>query len=1826
MTKILQLFFLVVIFSFLTTCMRNMLEVNQTNFKEEIAQQENLKFTFNNPIATDNMLNVWDTTAYLNFTPKVAGKFKWLSATELIFSPLQGFEPSTDYQAKLNPVLTASMTKKTPIDPEKIIKFHTTYLKLDKVNAFWSLDDRKTNQLRLNLHFNYKVQPNNLKDLISIKTNNAENIGNVRVLNSEISNTVELLVEEVSGMDLNDKELSIEIAAGIKCAESEYISKAPLKYTLTSPNKNKLAIESITAEYEKGQGQIRVLTNQAVSLVEILNNMKLEPKMVYEVKPLEAGFVIKGNFEAGRSYTVKINNELRGVFGVALKEDIEQSVTFGAKESRISFADKKGKYLSSKGNKNIGIHINNVPKVELKVYKIFENNLTHFLKKHDQSYEYNYYQEDNYYDIDAFGDLIYQQTYETKSLPLVNDFQVLNMDFDNLKQSTKGIYVVKVNSTENQYTKDTKIISISDIGFMVRETGEDFLVFANSIIDAQAIQGVQIKLVSQSNQILSTLETDKDGVALFKDVKKKFPDANIKLITAQKENDFNYLNLSTSEVDKSRFETGGKNANPSGYQAFIYGERDLYRPSETINLNMLVRDKNWKPVSNIPIKFKLKTPNGKDLVNIKGNLSNEGSFAQSIKIPESSVTGTYSAEIYTSTDVFLESMPISVEEFMPDRIKVRLQLTEKDYQTNFKGQLRVSDSVRVMVQAVNLFGPPAVDRDYQMRFELNQKIFKSKNYKDYNFAVTSQRHSDGYDNLFYNLAYKSTEGRTDAKGKIYESFKIPDEYANMGLLQGKTYTTVFDETGRPVIRSMVYDVFTQNAFIGIRNAEEYISTNQPFQLNLIALDTKQMPTQTQATVQVIRYRWQTVLEKSNEYSAMQYVSKRKDEILKEENITIGQAGAVYNFTPQFSGDYEILVKLPNAKTFVSHRFYAYGYGNTENTAFEVSKDGRVEITFDKEKYKIGEQAKVLFTTPFNGKLLVTVEKDKVFQYFYLNTQNKSASTTINLNAEHLPNVYITATLIRPLSDGAIPLTVAHGFEPLAVEDDNSKLNLTIEAVEKTETNQKQTIKVKADKAEEGIEITLAVVDEGILQIKDYETPDPHKYFFQKRALNVSAYDLYPLLFPEISLNKSSTGGDGGDDLSQRGSPMVSKRVKLVRFWSGVLKTNAMGEVTYTIDVPQFSGSLRIMALAYKGNRFGSADKKMTVADPVVVSTGLPRFLSPMDKIQVPVVLFNTTNAPVTATVQMEHTNNLIVNGEKTQNITIKANGESQVSFDLEARPVIDSAKVKVRVQALGKTFTEELDINIRPIVGLVKSSGFGVVNAGMNQNINFPNDFFANTGKAELMVSKSPLVQFAGSLDYVINYPYGCVEQVTSSVFPQLYAQELMQMVTPQKQNLYLYEQEIKENVQEGIMKLQSMQNYSGGLSYWQGDYESHLFGTAYASHFLIEAKKIGYQVMQSGLDQMLSYLRNQTDNRSVATYFFTDEKGKRRKKQIANKESIYALYVLALAKNEDISTMNYYKENPELLALDSKYLLASAYLLLGDPSAYQTLLPSTFEGEISEHDLNKSFHSPVRDEALVLNALLEVDENNVQIPRMAQHLTDAVRKANSLNTNENAFALMALGKLSKRYTQNNPKGKISNNGNLLANFGNENLALKNNLLGNRINISAEGSPLYYFWQTEGLSATGKVKEEDNRLKVRKTFYTRDGKQIMNNVFRQNDLVVVKVTLVAEPYFANIDNVVITDMIPAGFEIENPRLTDSETIKWIRGSAYPDHFDIKDDRINYFTTAESKAKTFYYLARAVTVGTFQMGPISADAMYNGDYHSYNGSGKIQIIERKNINN
>ncbi|WP_460968900.1 alpha-2-macroglobulin family protein [Spirosoma migulaei] len=1799
----------------------NEVSVVGRNFDDEIQQTQNLTFTFNKNVGPTNQFDEWDSTQYVRFIPAVRGKFKWTAPNELVFSPARAFDPATDYRAELtNDLLKRSDTKDLKISGDEIA-FHTPYLQLTGTENWWSRS-RETGQpvAKTRLNFNYPVSSAEIASKAVVSTE--DKALSLQTSPSDAQNSVALTLTNAPAQK-NEQPLTVKLEKGLKVPNTAYVSKDVIEETSTLPSRYKVEVADVQTSFENNKGIVRVITTQELQPAELSQYYTIQPEVETTAELTENGFIIRGNFNEIDTYVLTLTDQIRGVLATKLDEPVSKDLFFGKMPASIQFANKKALYLSSKGARNIGLNIVNVPKVQVKIAKVYENNLLNYFRNN----RYEDYKENangewgpsgsfNYSDDEPgyLSDVLVKKTIETADLPKVRGVSALNLALPDQNNNFRGVYLVSVDSKDEAYLQASQLVSVSDIGLVAHETKNEVLVWANSIRTAEPLQGVEVTLVSNNNQSVYTLKTDGSGFVKFDKVTEKAPGFKIALLTARTADDFNFLFLPDTQVETSRFEVEGKYDNESGFDAFVYGDRDIYRPGETIHFNTVIRAQNWQSVGEIPVLIRVVTPNGRELRTFRKTTNAQGAVATDVPLNPAAVTGSYTIEVLNANNVLLTSQAVSVEEFVPDRIKVDV-LTDK---TSYKS----GQTITLSATAMNLFGPPASDRAYEVELQLKRKVFSPKGFGDYDFDIPNGQsgtagEAAGKPDVF---PKEVRQGRTNANGQATEKFPIPALYQDIGLLEAKLFVTVFDENGRPVNRLRRLDVLTQDTFFGVRLPDRYVATNAPVAAELVALDPAgALRASASASVEVVRYDYQTVIEKDGD--RIKYSTKRREKSVYTNSLLFKGGKSAFRYVPTVSGEYEIRVRRPSAQNYAATSFYAYGYGSTSASSFEVSQEGQVLMTLDKPTYQTGDKAKVLFKAPFDGKLLVTVERNQVLEQHWLTTSNKSAEWSFSVGSEHLPNVYVTATLIRAIDNTNLPLTVAHGFAPVSVQDADTKLPVTITAVTQSRSKTKQTIRVKTAG---NSQVTVAVVDEGILQLKNFKTPDPHGFFYQKRALEVGSHDLYALLYPELSLKSTSSVGGDGYDLEKRVNPLSNGRVRLVALWSGILETGSDGEAEFSVDIPQFSGDLRVMAVAYKDNAFGSANSNMKVADPIVISTGVPRFLTPGDQLELPVNLSNTTKQVASITAKLSLTGPLIADSISTQKLTIQPGRESRAIFRISAKQAIGAGTITIAANGLNETFTEKTDITVRPAASLQKTSLSGAVAGGKSQTLQLAGNFLSGTAKASITLSRSPVAQYGRELSYLLGYPHGCIEQTISKAFPQLYFADLARQLSTNTYFVRAGESDLNPatNVRQAVQTVESQQASNGGFTMWPGMVtvagKSNVdeWASAYAVHFLSEAQEAGYEVRPSVLSSAIDFLTTFTNSPATENAVTFDETGGKTVHKVASRTSIYGLYALAVAGKPNRSAMNYYKQNAALLTPDSRYLLASTFFRVGDTRSFAALLPKRFTDHTTGRQTGGSYASPVRNLALVLDALVDTDINNIQIPTLARQLSGVLKQTSYLNTQEAAFAFLALGKLSRQTANSTAMATLTAGGKPLGTMNAALLNLKRVPTNAPLNLSAQGSGnVYYFAQSEGIPASGKIAEEDNGVQVRRQYLNREGQPISD--IRQNDLVVVKITL-ASTNGLNVENVVVTDLLPAGLEVENPRLTEPRDMPWIKKPDAPDYFDLRDDRINFYTTATGTERTFYYLTRAVSKGRFVVGPVSADAMYNGEYRSYNGAGVLVV--------
>ncbi|HEV8539417.1 MAG TPA: MG2 domain-containing protein [Bacteroidota bacterium] len=1800
---------LIIMMLFLSSCSKKETEVLElaSPLPSGVVQRDApIILFFSKAVVPPDSTNQWTASPYIEFTPVIPGKFTWRDTSTLVFSadgPLPG---DVKFKAKLNTPLLTNLAGMKSFNGADEFTFATQSFTMRNAEFFYDrVGKTRTVGIRANLEFTYAVNPAEVVKYMRLVVDNearqpqSGSSQNSTVIPIEIGTTTQLQKDKDISITFDDRLISVETNTRIRM-DTPFVFKLP--------GLEEVKIYGHEFGTDGAMGWISFKTSQEIDLSSAKASITLNPDVQFTLEGNRQSFTMKGKFNPGTTFHLVIRKGIESVLGGKSQNDYEADIVVGNVKPSFGFASASGVYMMLGGQKTLELKTVNLSKLIVTVSQVFQNNLVFFL---DQGRYYDYYNRYDYEYYDEEGD--YYHPYSRKYRYVLQNFgrrlgvdtllirHAINREATSrfnlgayLNNGYKGFYVVEIADSAEPWRSTSKLISVSNIGLIAKQSPNEVMVFATSLETNEPLPGVTINLISTNNQTIATLKSDDDGVARFGKFKELRKDFALKLITAELENDFNFINLLDYRVETSRFKVEGKHDAQNVYDAFLYGDRTIYRPGEKIYLSGILRNLNNPLPSQIPVRLKIFNPRGLTVRESQHTLNEQGSFETSYETQPASLTGTYTFELLTGNGLYLTSYQVSVEDFVPDRLKVNLKASAD---TAMPGE-----KIKYQLLALNFFGPPAANRKYEFEGTFDILPFVSKKYPEFRFSDEAAKN--------YAANPEVQSGKTDGDGKALIEFGIPDNVTSQGLLRARGRVAVFDESGRPVYQVSQTIVPPKEYFIGMKNLGAfYVTPNQSQTVQLVGVNEVDEPIKGfKAKVELMRLEWHSVLRQAGESNTLRYVSEQREIPVRSETIILQGTPFDYMYVVPRSGQYILRVSKAGGEGYNQLYFYSYDWATADITSFPISPEAHVEMVFDKKTYAPGEKAQVLFQAPFSGKMLVTVERNQVFEYSYLDVVNNAASMEIPIEDAYLPNAYVSVVLFRKIKEMNIPLMVGHGFAPVMVEKKSNNIHVSIKAPDKIRPKTKQSVTVLTGLP--GAFLTLAAVDEGILQVKNYKTPDPYEYFYAKKALETETFDFFRHLIPEPG--KSASGGGEGNQMARRVNPLGVQRFKPVAIWSGIRRTNEYGDVEVTLDVPEFSGELRLMVFSYKGDSFGSAQKGMKVADPIVITPALPRFLSSNDSMSMTITAFNTTDKTAQLSFGIETTGPIVALSNNTS-LEVGANQERYVTLDLRTTSQVGKATVKVRTSGLGESFESTTDIPVRPISPFTSDALIGAVDGGTTVTHDIPDVYLSYNRKSYITFSPFPVANFARELKYLIGYPHGCLEQTTSKAFPQVYLRDIALMLDPSILNhgspAYF--------VNEAITKIVAMQMPDGGFSYWPGGDYANPWTTVYATHFLLESRKAGYAVPDHTIKGALTAIGQLARSKKTQEYHSYGPGQKVTIKRIADKSAVYALYVLALGGMPDKNLMNYYRVEKSLMTTDTRYLLAGAFALSGDRKTFLELLPPEFITEEAKREAGYNFDSPIRANALILNVLFDTDLNNSKIPLYLEYLSRSYRNYYWCSTQDNAFTLLAFGKAARIASSTKADGAIRV-GEKSKPYGGGNQKVDIDPFGKKVSVSMNGTGrVYYSLVTEGIRTDGKVRIEDKNLQVRREFLNRQGNPVDMQAIKQNDLIIVKLTLNCS--IDNLENVAISDLLPAGFEIENPRITETTDYAFIKNATSPVYMDIRDDRINIYTNVfGNRQQFFYYMVRAVTAGTFVYAPVVAEAMYDANYYSASGYGKVKV--------
>lgn len=1752
---------------------------------------------FDRPIGQDKVGKMLDKPAGA-INPELRGSWSWISPFVLRFDAARPFEPGHEYGLSLEPAVL--LGKEQQFSGQTYFTLRTGRFQVANMTIREDPAPEGKGMVVLagQLEFSYEVKPQALADAFRL-------VDPLRGEDNPVPMTLTTtypsrFIEYKSAPLIKKPEprvMKFVIAGALATAADrlrlgeEFVKTFPLVWDAA------LRVETVAPESGDEQSSIKINFSTPVLADAAAKYIKLAPEVKYALTTSGRELTLSGAFAAGSPYKLTVNKGLTAADGAVLGEPYVEEVEIPDLPPKVVFQN-PGLFLSKTGYKTLAVKSVNTEEIELSIDRVYRNNL--FMMLNDLYGDSPLF-EDVYYGAEVrkhMGDQLLSKTFKIaakQNQSVVSPLQLEKFIAD----SEPGFYRVTA-KVPSEYQGVQRWVLITDLGLVAKKGEDEAMVWVSSYTDLSPKAGAKVRLVSDQNQLIAEGETDEAGLWRVASMGDKFKKNTPYLITVEKDGDFSFLLFDQFGIDTTGLDVGGVSIPKKGYLAYIYGERDIYRPGERAKGVALIRDARLNTPQPMPLRLRQKDPQGRELSVQVIRADEKGVVPFDIDIPVYALTGGYTLELLAAEDL-IGSYRFKVEEFMPDRIKVAIDTP--------KAAVKMGDTLTFKVESRYFFGPPASGMNVEARVRLRGAPFAPKGFEAYQFGNAERTFED--QDIF------SVEDTLDDAGDKSFSVEIPKGLKPPGAVEAVVMARVRERGGRGVAAMQRIEAHAYPYYPGLKkltNTGVNPGEKVKIEYALVAPDGKEVAN---VALQADLYKdnWQTVLRRAPG-GGVKYESVRDSSLVSSQTLPVGAGRGAFSVTPAKFGSYRVVLSDPATGAAAQASFFASGWGYSP---WAIESPAKVEIVADKDEYMPGQTAKFQLRAPFGGKLYVTVEGDTVFDTQIHMLDGNTADISIPIKDEYSPNVYLTAVVVKSvktLEPGGVAR--ASGSVSFNVNRSANKPKIEIAAVEQMRPENKLAVTVQT---EPEATVTLAAVDEGILQLIAQDTPDPFPTFYAKRALGIRSFDIFSLLLPEVNpaIGKALAGGDAAlDKMKQFVRTEGIRRVKPVAFWSGPLKADAQGRVEYSMDVPEFQGSLRIMAVVSNSKHFGSAHANTRVRGPLVLTPTLPRFMSTDETVLVPVTLRNDTTADGEFTLQLECQGNALVTAPN-KTIAVPKGAERLAYFTVKTGGSEGALKFICRATGNNETAKSETDVPLRPSLPMktiVQSGGV----ADKSLSLAPPGGELRPEGVTrEARIGRAPLVCFFGTLAALLGYPYGCVEQTVSRVFPLLYFGALAQELDPK----LFKTQPPQAMVQSGIARVQTMQIHGGGFGLWPGAKNPHPWGSIYATHFLIEAKRAGFHVSDSVLSQAVAYAASLAKGQDV----YSD---------VELERTAYALFVLAMAGKPDRGTMDFLRSrHRSSFTAETAFLIGGAYGALGDQKAMNELFSGSYKRAPGGRDTGENFNSALRNMGMQLLVLLQAAPEDKRVPALVKDLVALIDATPYRTTQENVYSFLALGKYYDRQKKMAPyKGKLYVGDKLLAEFSSEKPLTVTDIkdpgpLRFEMDPGYEADAAYYTVSTRGIPTLEAYKPAAHGLLVERALLTRDGKLIAPANIAQGELVVLKSSVKAVNN--RVNNVVIQNLLPTGLEVENPRLESTEKLPWIEKTPIqPAYQDLRDDRVLLFLDVPGpKAKdeegnplpewvSYYSLLRAVTPGEFTFPPIQVEAMYNPEIVASGDIGSITI--------
>ena len=1335
-------------------------------------------------------------------------------------------------------------------------------------------------------------------------------------------------------------------------------------------------------------------------------------------------------------------------------------------------------------------------------------------------------------------------------------------------------------------------IFASELGIIAKEGRNHIMNFAvTNLLTTDPEPGVEIKLFNYQGQRIETITTDNSGFAKVDLQKKPF------LLVAQRGKQFGYLRLDDgSALSTSNFNISGEIIT-DGLKGFIYGDRGVWRPGDTLFLNFIVEKENAGLPENYPVVFQLINPNGQVVEKRVQTENINGFYSFKIKTESDAPTGNWQAEVKVGNAAF--SKRVKIETVKPNRLKVDLKLPENALTLEAKS---------IPLESVWLFGSPARSLNAKVDVLFVQDKTEFKGFENYSFTDPASKFSPEEQTIF--------EGRLDENGKT----TVPVDFRSLenapGMVKAWFTSRVFEEGGDFSINVEQARLAPFETFVGVKmpaSDDNWYKTDTDYSPEIVLVDANGKPASgddLQVRLYKIDWRWwwESGPENLAHYVSGNYYRPVSTWKLKKADYKNSFKLNVKYRNWEDNGRYLLWVKDETSGHAAGVTFYMSKWGSWRS---EGMADGATLLTLrtGREKYNAGDKIEVAIPSSKVGKALVSLENGtEVIDWFWVETQDKQTRFTIDATPEMAPGFYVHVSLIQPYgqTENDAPLRL-YGVVPVSVENPETVLEPVVEVPAEIEPETKYSIRVSEANQKE-MTYTLAVVDEGLLGLTNFRTPDPHSAFYAREALGVKTWDLFDLVAGAYGARLEKAFAVGGDaDWASAGKKEVNRFKPVVQF-AGPFTLKKGQTRKHEFTMPNYVGSVRVMVVAGNNGAYGNAEKEVPVRKSLMLLATLPRVLAPDEEVSLPVDVFAMKEDVKDVAIQVKTNDFVGVSGDKQKNIEFASLGEKMVHFNLKAKSKTGIAKIEIEAKSGNERATYKVELEIRNPNSAVTVEKSAVVdgNKSWSEELTVPGT--AGGGEAWVEVSGFPPLNLSKHLEYLISYPHGCIEQVTSGAFPQLFLGDLTKLSADEKQRA-------EDNIRSALQKLPSYQLDNGGFGYWPGSVTVSGWGTNYAGHFMLKAESEGYSLPVGLKEKWLNFQRTAARN-------WSSSGGYRNGIYYHGYDFIqaYCLYTLALAGTPDLGAMNRLRGKGEKTA-EVTWRLAAAYVLAGQPEAARELINSLTTGVSEYQELGGTFGSALRDKAMILETLVLLKDREKAF-RMLQNISDEINKRNWLSTQTAAWCLSSAGTFAREFY----KGDSETQFELNANGEKTNLRTEIPVLKIPVKVKPDGKVKVDF--TNKGENTGYVRilargipvgvdstSMSNNLLLGVKYINSGNHEVDSKSLKQGEDFKMVVTVKNPGKDRDYEEMVLNTVFPSGWEIINKRLND---IPQDQNSTF-EYQDIRDDRVyTYFDLAMNQQKTFVFYLNAAYAGRFYQPPVSCEAMYDNSIRAQKPGSWVEV--------